>query len=127
MGNPLLLVVGVRHIHAVMYPFFVLPAVKLAPLVLGPGSRARSGLTKIPKFVCSQNGIVSSICGRSLGCTTSGVSGTLLVLGTFLLQGRGQSDHNLVVVGALIVPLAGRLVFCVHVYHISNDGADVEG
>ena len=118
---------GVRHIHAVLYRFFVFPAVKLAPQVLGPGVRARSGIPKIIKFPCRQTGRVVSICGRSLGCTASGVAGDLLVLGTFLFQDRGQSDQNLVVVGDLLVPLAGRLLVCLEVYHISDEVDSVEG
>ena len=114
------MVAGVMHINAIMYPFFVLPAVKLSPLVLGPGIRARSGLPEIRKFTCMRTGRVASLCGMSLGCTASGISGTLLVLGRLLLQGRGQSDQNLVVVGALIIPLYGRLLVCVQVYHFGD-------
>ena len=38
------MVVGLRHIHAVMYPFFVFPALKLAQLILEFGVRSCSGL-----------------------------------------------------------------------------------
>ena len=51
----------------------------------------------------------------------------LLVIGAFLFQVRGQSNQNLVVFGDLLVPLAGRLLVCVQVYHIINEGAGVEG
>ena len=121
------MIVEARHIHAVLYPFFVLPAVKNVPLVIGPGVRTRSGLPKILKVPFRQTGKFSSLYVSSLGCTSSGVAGALLVLGTFLFQGHGQSDQNLVVVGALLVPLAGILVVCVHVYHIDDEGAGVEG
>ena len=50
----------------------------------------------------------------------------LLVIGTFLFQVRGQSNQNLVVVSTLPVSLAGRLVFRVQVYHVSNEVASVE-
>ena len=58
-----------------------------------------------------------------LGALLVGFFGYLLVLATFLFQGHGQS----VVVGALLVPLAGILVVCVQVYHIGNEGSGVEG
>ena len=121
------MVVGVRHIHAVLYPFFVFPFVKLAPLVFRPGVRARSGLPDNIKFSCRQTGRVASLCGRSLGCNESGVSGDLLVLSTLRFQGRGQNDQNLVVVGALLVLLVGRLVVLVQVYHIGDEVSDVKG
>ena len=120
------MVVGVIHIHAVLYHFFVFPAVNLAPLVLGPSSRARSGIPDIPKFRCRRTGRVARLCVSSLGCTASRVDGALLILGTFLFQGRSQINHNLVVFGTLLVPLAGRLLVCVQVYHIDYEGAGVE-
>ena len=121
------MVVGVNHVHTVLYNFFVFPTVKLAPIVLGPGIRARSGLLDILKCICRKTGRVARICGRILGHTTSRVSRDLIVLDNFLVQGRGQSNQNLVVVGALIVPLVGRLVVHVQVYHIRDEGAGVEG
>ena len=126
VGSPLFVVVGMRHIHAVVYPFFVFPSVKLASLVLGPGVRARSGLTNILKFSCRCTGRVASLCGRILGCTASGVVGDILVIGTFLFQGRGQSDQNLVVVGTLLLSLADILVVCVQVYHIGGEDSGAE-
>ena len=63
----------------------------------------------------------------SLDCTASEVAGALLDLGMFLFQGHGKSDQNLVVVGAMLVPLAGRLEVCVQVYHIGDEGPGVEG
>ena len=100
---------------------------KLAPLVIGPGVRVHSDLPNTLKFLCRRTGRVVSLCGRSLGCTASGVSGDLIFLGTLLLQGRSQSEQKLVVVGALLVPIASRLVVCVQVYHIVDEGARVEG
>ena len=82
----------------------------LAPLILLPGVRSHSGLPDILKFPCRRTGRVDSPYGRSLGCTASGVSGAIIFLGAFLFQVRGQSDQNLVVVGALLVPLVGRLL-----------------
>ena len=67
--------VGVRHIHAVLYPFLVFPEMKLAPLVLGPGVRARSALPNNIKFLCRRAGRFASLSGSSLGFTDSGVSG----------------------------------------------------
>ena len=118
---------GVRHIHAVLYPFFVFPAVKLAPLLLGPGIMACCGLPNVLKFPCRRTSRVARLCCRYLGSTFIKVSGDLLVLGTFLFQGYVQSKQNLVVFGTLLVPLAGILVVCVQVYHIVNEGAAVEG
>ena len=100
---------------------------KLAPIVLGPGIRSCNGLPDILKLTCRWTGRVASLCGRSLDCTDSGVSGDLVVLGKFLLQGRGQSDQNLVMVGALFSLIAHILVVCVQVYYIDDDGAGVEG
>ena len=90
------MVVGVSHIYAVLYPFFVFTAVKLAPLLLGPGVRASIGLPRILKFPCKRTGIFSIISGRSLGCADSWVAGDLLFPYTFLLIGRGQTEQNLV-------------------------------
>ena len=126
-GGPIFVVVGVRHLHAVLYTFFAFPAMNLAPFVLGPGIRARSGIPKILKSPCRRTGRVSSLCCRSIGHTAVRFAGALLVLGTFLFQGRGQSNHNLVVVGSLFVALASRLVVCVESYHIHNEGAGLEG
>ena len=100
---------------------------KIAPIVLGPGIRARSGPPNILKFPCRRTGRVARLCVSSLGCTANGVARAFLVLGPFLFQGRGQSNQNLVVVGTLLVPLAGRLLVHVQVYHIGDEGAGVEG
>ena len=83
---------------------------KLAPLVLGPGIRECSGLPNILKFPCRRTDRVVRLCGRSHGRTGSRVSGSLLVFGTFMFEGRGQSNQNRVVVGTLLLPIAGRLV-----------------
>ena len=120
------MVVGVRHIHAVLYPFFVFTAVKLLPLVLGPGVRACSGIPDILIFLFRRTGRVARICGRSLGLTARRAAGDLLFLSPLLFQGRGQSNQNLVVIGTMFVPLAGRLVVCIHVYHIGDEGDVVE-
>ena len=120
------MVVGVRHRHAILHPFVIFPAMKLAPLILGPGIRARSGLPDIIKFPCRRNGRFVRICGRSIGHTAIRVAWDLLFLGTLLFKGHGQSNHNLVVICTLIVPLAGRIVVCVQVYHIIEEGAGVE-
>ena len=109
-GDQLFVVVGLRYIHAVLYPFFVFPSVNIAPLVLGPSIRAHSGIPNILKFTCRRADRVVRLCGRSHGRTGSRVSGSLLVLGTFMFEGRGQSNQNRVMVGALLVPIAGRLV-----------------
>ena len=69
------MVMWVRHLHAVLYPFFVFPAVNIAPLVLGPGVRARSSLPNNIKFLCRRAGRFASLSGSSLGFTDSGVSG----------------------------------------------------
>ena len=110
-----------------VYPLFVFPAMKLSPLVLGPGIRARSGIPDILKFTCRWAVRVARLCGRSLGRTDSRVSGPLIVIVKFLFQGRGQSNQNLVVVSTLLVPLAHRLIVRVKVYHIGDEGAGVEG
>ena len=47
LGYPLFVVLGVGHIHAVLHPFVVFPAVDLAPIVLVSGIRACSGLPDI--------------------------------------------------------------------------------
>ena len=99
---------------------------KFAPLVLGTVIRARSGIPDIVKFSCWRTGRFARIYGRSLCHTASRVAGNILVLGTFLFHVLGQSNQNLVVVGALLVPLSGRLVDRVKVYHIVNEGAGVE-
>ena len=106
------MVLGVRNIHTVMYPFFVFTAVEIAPLVLGPSIRARRGLPGINKFACRRTGRVARLCGRSLGQTSSRVDGDLRILLTFLFQGHGQSNKNLVVIGILVVSFSGRLVVC---------------
>ena len=126
-GSPIFVVVGLSHIHAVLYPFFFFPAVNHAPLVLGPGIRARGNLPDILKFPCRQAGRVSRICVRILGRTYSRVGRALLVLGTLLIQGHIQSNQNIVVVRALLVPIASRLVVCVQVYHIGYEDDGVEG
>ena len=43
-----------------------------------------------------------------------------------MFHGRGQRNQNLVVISPLLVPLAGKLVVCVKVYHIGNEAAGVE-
>ena len=126
VGCPLFVVVGVRYIHALLYPFFVFTDMKLAPLVLGHGTRAHIGLSDIFKFPCRRTDRVSRLCGRSLGRTASRVVGDFPVLITFLFQVRGQSNQNLFVIGTLLVPLSGRLLVCVQVYHIDYEGAGVE-
>ena len=55
-----------------------------------------------------------------------GLPGLFLLFGTFLFQGCGKINQNLVVVGTLLVPLAVRLVFCVQVNHIRDEVTDVE-
>ena len=94
----------------------------LAPLALVPGIRSHSGLPGIIKYPCRQTGIVASLCGRILCRTASRFAGSLLVIGAFLFQGRGQINQNRVVVSALLVPLSGILVVCVQVYHIGYVG-----
>ena len=125
-GFPLFLVVGVRHIHAVMYPFVVFPAVKLAALVLGSSIRSRSDLPGIFKLSCRRTGRVASLRVRSIGLASGRFSGGLLVIGTFLFQGCVKSNQNLAMTGALVVPLAGRLVIGVQVYHIGDEVNGVE-
>ena len=120
------MVVGVRYIHAVLYPFVFFPDVKLAPLLLGSGVRARSGLPDIFKFPCRLNGRVSRLRGISLGFTAGRVSGDLLVLEMFLFQGFGKSNQKLVFSGILLVPLSGRLVVGVKVNHSGDEGNGVE-
>ena len=80
------MVVGVRHMHAVLYPFLVLPSMNLAPLVLGPGVRARSGLPKTLKFSCRRTDRVASLYVRSLGCNYSGFVRDLLFLARFCFR-----------------------------------------
>ena len=71
-------------------------------------------------YLAPVSGHVARLCGGSTCCTDSRVARALLVLGTFLFQGRGQSNQFFVVVGALLVPLAGRLLVRVQVYHIGG-------
>ena len=118
------MVVGVRHIHAALRPFVVFPDVELAPLVLDSSIRSRSGLPK--KNPCRRTGIVSRLCGSSLGRAAGRVSGYILVFGTFLFKCCGQSNQNLVVIITLLVPFDGRLLVSIQVDHAANEGTGVE-
>ena len=119
-GCPLFVVVGVGHIHEVLHPFIILPAVELAPLVLGYGIRARSGLPEIFESPCRRTGRVASICDNSLGRAAGRVTRNLLVLGTFLFKGCGQINQNLVVISTLLVPFSGRFIVSIQVDHVGD-------
>ena len=121
---PLFVVVGVEHIHAVLHSFAIFPAMKLAPLVIGSGIRARSGITK--KKNGRHTGRVSRLRGSSLGRAAGRVVGYLLVIGTFLFKGCGEINQNLVVIGTLIVPFTSRHVGSIQVDHVRNEGTGVE-
>ena len=54
------------------------------------------------------------------------VAGALLIFGTFLFQGCGQSNQNLVVIGTVIVSLDYRFVVGVQVNHVVNEGTGIE-
>ena len=99
---------------------------KLAPLILGSGIRACSGLPEVFGFLCRRTGRVSRLCGRSLGRTAGRFSRALLVLVTFLFQGYGQSNQNLLVIGTLLFPLAGILIVGIQINHAGYKGTDVE-
>ena len=118
------MVVGVRHIHSILYPFVVFPALKLAQLVLGSGIRACSGLPQ--KKTCRRTGKVTRLCGKSLGRTAGRITGAVFVLGKFLFQGFSQSNQNLVLIGTLLVRINGRLVFGVQVNHVGDEVTGVE-
>ena len=120
------MVLGVGHINAALNPFVVFPSVELASLVLGSGIREHSGLPDIFDFPCRRAGRVARLCGSSLGHADGGVAGDILVLVTFLFKGCGQSNHNLVVIGTLLVPFSGRLVVIIQVDHVSDEGTGVE-
>ena len=120
------MVVWVGHIHATLHPFFIFPGVELAPLVLGSIITARSGLTDIFEFTCRQTGRVARLHGSSLGCIDGRVSGSLLVLVTFLFKGCGQSNQNLVVIGTLLVPFSSRLLVSIKVDHVRDEVTGVE-
>ena len=126
VGCPLLVVVGVGHIHAVLHPFVVFPAVELIPLALGPSIRAHSGLLNIFEYPRRRNGKVARIRGISLGCDTGMVAEALLVFGTFLFQGCCQSNQNLFVIGTLLVSLTSIFVVGVQVNHVGNEGTGVD-
>ena len=106
--------------NAVLYPFLVFTAVKLAPLVLGLVITSHSGLPDILKFPCRRTGRVTRLCRGGLGSTASMVDRALIVLGTLLFQGHSKRNQNLVVIVTLLFPLSGRLVVCVQVYNIGD-------
>ena len=120
------MVVRVGHIHAALYPFVIFPAMELAPLILGSGIGACSGFLEVFEFLCRRTGRFARLRGSSLGCAADRFTGALLVLGKFLFKGCGQSNQNLIVIGTLIVPLAGRLVVGVQVDHVGDEGTGVE-
>ena len=99
---------------------------KLAPLILGPGVRAHSGLPDILKFSFRQTGRVTRLRGKILGRTSGRVVGAIFVPGTFMFQGCGKSNQNLVVVVTLLVPLAGILVVGLQVSHVGDESTGVE-
>ena len=66
--------------HAILYPFVVSPAKNLAPLVLGSGIRARSGLPSTFKLPCRRTTRVDRLRGRIIGRTAGRVAGDLLVI-----------------------------------------------
>ena len=108
-------------------PFsYLFPYVDLVPSVIGSIIRERSGLPNIFEFPCRRTSIFPRIRGSSLGHAECMVSGDLLVLGTFLFKGRGQSNQNLIVIGALLVPFFSRLVVSIQVDHVEDEGTGVE-
>ena len=120
------MVVGIGHINSALHPFFIFPAVELARLVLGSGIRSHSGLPDIFEFPCRRTGIVARLRGSILDRDAGRVSGDLLALGMFLFEGYGQGNQDLVLIGTLLVPLTGRLVFSIQFDHVGDEGTGVE-
>ena len=44
----------------------------------------------------------------------------------FLFKGCVQNNQNLVVIGIMFVPFAGRLIFIIQVDHVGNEGTGVK-
>ena len=99
---------------------------ELASLVLGSGIREHSGLPGIFDFPCRRTGRVARLRGSSLGCAGGRFARALLVLGMLLFKVFGQSNHNFVVIGTLLVPFSGRLVVIIQVDHVGDEGTGVE-
>ena len=99
---------------------------EIAPLVLGSGVSARSGLPNIFEFPCRRTGIFDRLHGSSLGRAAGRVSGDIIVLVAFLSKGFGQSNQNLVVISTLLVPFSIILVVSIQVDHVGDEGTGVE-